>query len=606
MILLPQPKELTLLSGIFRLNPDTKITLLFNETLSLDVAINLKEKVLNQTGLILPITKVLNEEKNSIILTTASLGEEEYLLEITNTNITIKGGSEKAVFYGVETLNQLLAQFKTELPALSISDKPYFKVRGFYHDITRGEIPTLETFKKLIDVCASFKINQIQFYVEHSFAYKDFVEVWSDVEPLSAEEILILDEYCKKRHIELVPSIATFGHLFRLLTTKSYGYLSELENSENDPFSFVGRMRHHTLDVSNPESIAVVERMINEFLPLFSSNLFNICADETFDLGKGKNKEKADTLGVGRLYVDFINKIINLVKKHGKRVMMWDDIITKHPEFIDEVPEDVIFLHWDYQANPKEDTVKLISASGHDFYQCPATWVWNQLLPRIRFAHQNILNTVKYGTVYKPVGILNTNWGDYGQINFLSSAIPGLVQGACYSWNPDALHDLTEINTNTAKLYYNDSTGTLLNLITEASDLQLFTFGQYVNYVEGYGQINLDITYDKINSSNQRLNEILSSLVTFLPVVPKDLQIDIYEMMLAVKGIMLFNKLLHVMQVYEGKLSSSLEVNPQELANEFDGWFYEYTKLWRARNRESELHRLRDVFRGLTRRIRSY
>ncbi|NLG81477.1 MAG: hypothetical protein GX490_02975, partial [Bacilli bacterium] len=36
-----------------------------------------------------------------------------------NSNITIKGGSEKAVFYGVETLNQLLAQFKTELPALS-------------------------------------------------------------------------------------------------------------------------------------------------------------------------------------------------------------------------------------------------------------------------------------------------------------------------------------------------------------------------------------------------------------------------------------------------------------------------------------------------------
>ena len=48
-------------------------------------------------------------------------------------------------------------------------------------------------------------------------------------------------------------------------------------------------MAHYTLDASAPESLEFVRQMIDEFIPLFTSNKFNICCDETFDLGKGKN-----------------------------------------------------------------------------------------------------------------------------------------------------------------------------------------------------------------------------------------------------------------------------------------------------------------------------
>ena len=67
-----------------------------------------------------------------------------------------------------------------------------------------------------------------------------------------------LDAYCRKRHIELVPSIACFGHLYKVLRTKTYGELCEMPGMEKEPFGFVDRMRHHTLDVSNPESIQLV------------------------------------------------------------------------------------------------------------------------------------------------------------------------------------------------------------------------------------------------------------------------------------------------------------------------------------------------------------
>ena len=93
-----------------------------------------------------------------------------------------------------------------------------------------------------------------------------------------------------KRHVELVPSLATFGHLYQALSTRSFGHLAELEAGPGRKYSWIDRQIHHTLDVSNPESFEFVKSMLDQYIPPFSSNKFNICCDETFDLGTGKNK----------------------------------------------------------------------------------------------------------------------------------------------------------------------------------------------------------------------------------------------------------------------------------------------------------------------------
>ena len=142
----------------------------------------------------------------------------------------------------------------------------------------------------LADKLAFYKINQLQLYIEHSFLFRDFSEVWRDDTPLTAEEIMELDAYCKKLHIDLVPSIATFGHLYKVLCTKTYSDLCELPKSDRMQFSFFARQNHHTLDVSNLDSIKLVFHMIDEYMPLFSSKYFNLCGDETYDLGKGRSK----------------------------------------------------------------------------------------------------------------------------------------------------------------------------------------------------------------------------------------------------------------------------------------------------------------------------
>jgi hexosaminidase len=89
-------------------------------------------------------------------------------------------------------------------------------------DISRSKVPTLATLRDLAGRLASWKINQLQLYMEHTFPYTGHEDVWRDASPISPDEILSLDAYCRERHIELVPNQNTLGHFERWLRHGRY------------------------------------------------------------------------------------------------------------------------------------------------------------------------------------------------------------------------------------------------------------------------------------------------------------------------------------------------------------------------------------------------
>jgi hypothetical protein len=234
----------------------------------------------------------------------------------------------------------------------------------------------------------------------------------------------------------LVPSLSTFGHLYELLRLPRFEHLNELRvNASRIPRNLWDRMAHYTLDVSNPESFELVKGMIEEYAPLFSSPYFNICCDETFDLGKGKNAARAEKEGVGRLYVEFVRKIMNIVISLGKKPMLWGDIILKHPELISELPPGAIFLNWDYVPDVTDASVKTFKAAGVAQYVCPGVQGWSRLATDLNRACANITRMTRYGKAAGALGVLNTDWGDCGHVNLLSTSYHGLVFGAALSWD---------------------------------------------------------------------------------------------------------------------------------------------------------------------------
>ena len=117
--------------------------------------------------------------------------------------------------------------------------------------------------------------------------------------------------------------------------------------------------------------------------------------------------------------------------------MMWGDILLKYPEIISEIPKNVVILNWNYAADANEDGFRKISESGLKQYVCPGVQGWNRLLNDIDTATANIGTLAGYAKEYNAVGMLNTDWGDFGHINLLAGSIPGAIFGAGLSWNLD-------------------------------------------------------------------------------------------------------------------------------------------------------------------------
>jgi len=154
-------------------------------------------------------------DKNGAPLT-LTFGAEGEGYELTlNGDVTINAEGPAGAFYAIQTLRQILTQ--KDIPNLYIKDAPDFPYRGFYHDVTRGKIPTMETMKKLIDDMAYYKLNALQLYVEHVYEFEEYKDVIGKTGYLTAAQLKELDAYCAERFISFEPSLSTFGHLFELL-----------------------------------------------------------------------------------------------------------------------------------------------------------------------------------------------------------------------------------------------------------------------------------------------------------------------------------------------------------------------------------------------------
>ena len=407
---------------------------------------------------------------------------DAYRLTITPDTVLIEASGEAGLFYGRQTLEQIRKQSPGVLPCLKILDWPDYPVRGFYHDVTRGKVPKLKTLLALADKCAHYKLNQLHLYIEHTYAYKKHPEVWEGADPLTADEIRTLDAHCAKLQIDLVPSFSTFGHFYGFIHTKKFQHLNELDRDvSGEPFTWWDRMQHYTLDCQNPESIALVREIIAEVRPLFRSKYFNLCGDETFDLGKGKNKERAEKFGKGRLYIDFLTQIMAAVRKADAIPMFWGDVVGHHPELLSEIPKDAIALDWDYSAKLTSSIAPLVQESGLSYYVCPGVCGWNKGVNDYRTAHRNITRFAKLGKKHEAVGLLNTDWGDFGHINALGLSLPGLILGAAAAWNTNS-STLAEAKFEKAISHYElgDPTGRLLGLLREASSASRATWQMIV------------------------------------------------------------------------------------------------------------------------------
>jgi len=364
-------------------------------------------------------------------------GREAYRLRILPDCIEITAGGDAGVFYAVQTLRDIIAIEGRKLSCCEIEDWPDFERRGVYLDCSRGKVPKLETLKQLVERLAYWKINELQLYVENVFTFKRHPAIGRGFSPFTPEEILALQDYCKAHHIRLVGSLASFGHMEKILMLPEYQRLGELP-------CFRGYPGGTTLCPTDAGAIKLVSELYEEFVPLFEAVDFNVCGDEPFELGKGRSKIRASRIGIGRLYLEYLLKLYRLCRKYGKRMNLWADIILRYPELLRDIPKDVVLLNWDYNvAGRRMAKTKEIAQKHLAFMVCPGTSSWNTHGTRLPNAMGNVAEFAKAGRRYGAEGLLNTDWGDNGHRNFLGLSLHGFAHGAAHSWNSDGVDDKT-------------------------------------------------------------------------------------------------------------------------------------------------------------------
>jgi len=362
--------------------------------------------------------------------------EQGYIIVSNESRIFLKADSLRGLFYGIQTLIQLLNSHsrKDLLPKIAIFDFPRLEIRGVSDDISRGQSATIENLKKFIKILSHFKINHYYLvYMQDMFKFGDYPEIGKGRGSYSKEEIKDLFDYAKDHFVELIPIFQTIGHWENILHHEDYWQYGEFPGS-------------NSLNIANEEIYLILDNMIKNLSEVFKSEYFHIAADESWDVGKGNSKEHIETLGIDKAYLRHYKKIYDIVKKHGyNKIIMYHDILCKYEDVLEGLPKDMIIMYWKYNTKEKHPLVEKIKEFNLPFIVSPSIMDYNRVFPSLVRAEKNMTNLIKNGYKNGAIGEITSSWGDYYNKEIRENRFYGFIYSSQLGWNP-----LKEVNI----LYY--------------------------------------------------------------------------------------------------------------------------------------------------------
>ena len=477
--LVPEPKQAQKREGRFTITPKTRI--LINSAHADEdrtAAETLVEEIVAATGTKLKITTARSMPKSGAIylarvsddkhlastLEASQLAiddkfnDEGYVLDANAERVIVAARTGEGVFYGAQTLRQLIHRGEANqanVPSVAIKDWPAMRWRGVHDDISRGPVPTLDYMKKQIRTCAAYKLNLFSLYIEHVFDYQSHPLIGPKEGSLNAAEVKELVQYGKRYYVTILPEQQAFGHLHHVLKYEAYSDLAETPHG-------------HVLAPVNEKSYELIKDLYSELVPLFPGPLFHIGSDETFELGQGQSKDRVKEVGLGKIYLEHLKRVAEIMKPYNKRLMFWGDVAMHYPELLQILPKDVIAVAWSYgPAQSFDNMLKPYKDAGLDLFVSPGANNWNRIFPNLDAAFINVKNFVRDGQKYGALGMLNTTWDDDGESLF-GMTWPAIVFGAECSWRQGEA-GIESFKANYDWAFYRNDDSTFRDAIQELS-----------------------------------------------------------------------------------------------------------------------------------------
>lgn len=327
--LIPKPASLILSTGDFRISPDTKI-LVKTDNQEIDSIANFLADYLKRASsmdLAVADPSAAQGQGNIQLRLNGdeSLGEEGYALSIAPELVLLEARCPAGLFYGVQTLRQLLPAYPSEsitLPAVSIRDLPRFAWRGAMLDVARHFFG-VEDIKRFIDLIAHYKLNRLHLHLTDDQGWRIEIKSWPRLTEVGGQtqvggggggyytqdQYREIVRYARSRYVTIVPEIDTPGH-----TNAALASYAELNSSEEAPPPYEGvQVGFSTLWIDSEITYRFLDDVIRELAALTPTPYIHIGGDEA------RSTPEED-------YKKFIKRIQGIVVSHGKTPVGWNEI----------------------------------------------------------------------------------------------------------------------------------------------------------------------------------------------------------------------------------------------------------------------------------------
>jgi hypothetical protein len=380
---------------------------------------------------------------------------EAYTLHIATTGSRIHASSSAGIFYGVQTLCQMIEKPGARLPQAEVHDWPALAYRGTMVDMSEGPLLRVGDIKRQIDLMARWKNNQYYFYNETTIAL-DGLPPAAPGARLTKEDVREIVAYARARHVDVVPCLELYGHLHDLFRREEYSSLADFPHGVE-------------FNAEDPRVKALIADWVNQYTELFPSPFVHVGFDETWQLQQAAAHGAAAPAAI---FLKQLNYVSGLFEQHGKTILAWADIMVKIPDIVKQLPPGIIAVAWWYEPQPDPQYRRWVDplvANHVPHIVAPGVNGWSEIAPDYDMTFENIETFIAAGRKSGALGVMNTIWSDDVQM-LKRPAWPGIAYGGAAAWQQQPIDRAHFFDTYAAREYPSAAAGSVASALRHMAE----------------------------------------------------------------------------------------------------------------------------------------